>query len=570
MQLNTSTHSRNPYKYTTILLLATLILVETVFTGINPENAWILLALVIFSSMVFIGDYEYVFIATTGASIITSLSGNPLVVLLALITALWGFIILYRFSRVDIVKTLLVTLFAYSPLCIINPYSLIPVSTVVLSFTLAVFRENMRIGRSSVEVKQLDKTVYIGENVKYIVSIKCPGNYKYTIIHGEKEVLKDEGVNDIELELSLKPGNIGFNESQVKVEVSDIRGLAKTVHGPYRITYTVLVKSTYVIRLAEKILMEYTKYISIPRILKVEVGIGGFGDIGIGGSVLRESSTLQDRVQVWIEQPGSGLSVSSGEKSVPGVGVPPHKTPSETPTLEKQTTSRTHVAMQIIREVEEYITKLIERSYTGEYIGIREYTPGDNPRFIHWKKISRLENQDELYIKLYGKGSSKKSSGRGEKIILVDLTTTSPQELDLLITTVYSDLITRVKEGTGLTTTHLFIKIPGKEFYYINGKTIDVLAALNTIVQKHSIRSLFDYQTHGRTRIMKIGEARGFIRELEDYYRGLGLGLIELFKSHASGVKNVSLIHSNALAYKYGVISSVLKDSGFYVVSLKK
>jgi len=107
MQLNTSTHSRNPYKYTTILLLATLILVETVFTGINPENAWILLALVIFSSMVFIGDYEYVFIATTGASIITSLSGNPLVVLLALITALWGFIILYRFSRVDIVKPFL-------------------------------------------------------------------------------------------------------------------------------------------------------------------------------------------------------------------------------------------------------------------------------------------------------------------------------------------------------------------------------------------------------------------------------------------------------------------------------
>jgi len=270
MQLNTSTHSRNPYKYTTILLLATLILVEIVFTGINPENTWILLALFFFTSMVFIGDYEYVFIATTGASIITSLSGNPLVVFFALITALWGFIILYRFSRADIVKTLLVTLFAYSPLCFINPYSLIPVSTVILSFTLAIFRENMRIGKSSVEVKQVDKTVYIGEDVKYIVSIKCPGNYKYTIIQDGKEVLRNEGVNNVELELSLKPGNIGFNESQVKVVVSDIRGLAKTVHGPYRITYTVLVKSTYVMRLAEKILMEYTRYISIPRILKVE------------------------------------------------------------------------------------------------------------------------------------------------------------------------------------------------------------------------------------------------------------------------------------------------------------
>ena len=62
-----------------------------------------------------------------------------------------------------------------------------------------------------------------------------------------------------------------------------------------------------------------------------------------------------------------------------------------------------------------------------------------------------------------------------------------------------------------------------------------------------------------------LGEARGIIGDLESYYKELGLAISASLREKVGEGSSIVLIHSNALAYKYSVISRVLQDYGFIV-----
>jgi len=220
-----------------------------------------------------------------------------------------------------------------------------------------------------------------------------------------------------------------------------------------------------------------------------------------------------------------------------------------------------------LREIETTISQIATRSYIGEYVGVREYEPGDTLRHIHWKKSLRKELLEELYVKTYTRELESSGGGGGIRIIIADLTTTSPFELDLILSALYGELLSELSREKPLTPVHLFIKIPGeREILYVSGKAIDAVLALNKIIQRYNVRALYNYETWRRTRTIKLGKAMGFIGKLEEYYRALGLGFAELLKSKVSKKATVQLIHSNALAYKYAIIAEAIRDAGFIVL----
>ena len=211
-----------------------------------------------------------------------------------------------------------------------------------------------------------------------------------------------------------------------------------------------------------------------------------------------------------------------------------------------------------------YLSKLAVKSHTGEYIGVREYMSGDSPKIIHWKKSLRREDLEDVYVRLYAR-EIEKGGGRGSRVLYVDLTSTNQRELDLLVSTLYSKLLRSLSRQSPLINTHLFLKLPAGDTYYINGKLVDVTAALNTIIQKHGLQPLYNYQFWRGGRLIMLGEARGIVGDLESYYKELGLAISVSLREKVGEGSSIVLIHSNALAYKYSIISRVLQDSGFIV-----
>ncbi len=576
------TQSKAASGFMAALLVSAPFIAKLSVEGLTPDAYWFILIQPVFILMSLSRERGFLFTATTGASFLSSFNGNPTILAIASSAAFLGFLAFYVKNRGDVKKTVTLTLLFYTPLYIVNPYSLVPLATIVAGFTVCLLRESARIGRSRVEVRQVEKTVYVGAHVNYLVTIKCPGFFEYKVFTDRNEVRSGSGVNRVELELAVKALKVGVNKANVEVVVRDGKGLASTVHGPYVLEYTVIIKATQLLKEAEKILREYARYIVVPRILVVRLGGGGAGEyeagrgpaqgglgygstgegfsggekgVGIeGGEILKEQFALSPG----LDTRDSAVMQSEGEVV---------ESSSNTSTWGKQyLQSRFYLATKMMREVAEYVSKIIAQSRIGDYMGVREYAPGDNPHLIHWKRSLRLELEESLYIRLFtSEVEGGGGRGLGERIVYLDLAAANPLELDLLVTTAYGELISGLRGNGGLTNIHFFVKIPGEELYYIPGRIIDVLAAFNNIIRKHSVKALYDYSTWSRMRTIKLGEATGFVGELEDYYKGLATGLVEVFKSKAGGVKSVTMIFSKSLAYKYGVIAAVLRDSGFFV-----
>lgn len=444
-----------------------------------------------------------VFLLSLTLSIVMSSLSSTLLLLFSVIVVALGFLVLYLESSTSILSNILISLVAFTPVYIVIPLSLIPILTIIVLVVVLSIREYLRLGRSNVEVFLDSKVAYLGDLVKYRVIITCPGLFKYSVLDEDKSVVRGLATSRVTLDLTFRGDYLGVNERNISVLIEDVRGFARLVHGPYTLSFRVLARISGLLKRAEKLIEKYAMYLSTPRILKVS--------------------------------------------------------------FESLTTSWT-IPLRLIREVEIEASRFTSRAYFGEYMGIREYEPGDNPRAIYWKKSLRREFLKDLYVKVYAREST--STSKGARVILADLTATNPVELDVLLSALYGELLSEVSREKPLIQVHLFIKIPGEELLYISGKVIDVVVALNAIIQKHDVKALYNYETWRRARIIKLGESIGLISDLENYYRALGLALVEIIKSKVGRRTTVQLIYSNALAYKYTIISQALKDSGFIVLKL--
>jgi len=176
-----------------------------------------------------------------------------------------------------------------------------------------------------------------------------------------------------------------------------------------------------------------------------------------------------------------------------------------------------------------YLSKLAVKSHTGEYIGVREYMSGDSPKIIHWKKSLRREDLEDVYVRLYAR-EIEKGGGRGSRVLYVDLTSTNQRELDLLVSTLYSKLLRSLSRQSPLINTHLFLKLPAGDTYYINGKLVDVTAALNTIIQKHGLQPLYNYQSWRRGEVDHAWRSPWNRRRLRELLQGAWTSYFSIIK----------------------------------------
>ncbi|MCX8205587.1 MAG: DUF58 domain-containing protein, partial [Candidatus Nezhaarchaeota archaeon] len=204
-------------------------------------------------------------------------------------------------------------------------------------------------------------------------------------------------------------------------------------------------------------------------------------------------------------------------------------------------------------------TKLLEKlsgalkSLTGEYLGVREYQPGDSPRSIHWKKSLRTEGVENFVVKVFGSEEIEEAARGGEVAILADLAAPNPVELDTLLQAVYGTVLTAVERGGGaFSQVYLYIELPNDKLYFISGKAIDVLYGLNAVLLSEKVETCHNYESWNRVEAPITGEPYGVLKDLADYYTALGNQLArDLEERSIKKGTVVQLLFSKTSAFKF-------------------
>ncbi|MEM4614865.1 MAG: DUF58 domain-containing protein [Desulfurococcaceae archaeon] len=471
------------------------------------------------------------------------------------------------------VKTIHAVLLIYTPLYVISPRTAVPAMASSLVYLIHLLREYLRLGKSHVYLFALNPAVHLNENADIALEVKCPGRFKYMVQVDDSTYPVKEGTDGVFDVIRVRATRLGVVRHVVKVILLDFRGLAKVVHGPYILEYAVMPKFPELVRQVERILRRYAEYVTVPliSIITLQPGLdkeaGGVGGMGQAMGVEGATHAVSDTTTKSKEYPAKAM----GGIEAPGKVAVGHY--AETASTQPRATQgalkhfEVKVAWRAPRKILERTIQVV-KAYVGEYIGVRNYQPGDSVRLIHWKKSFRKEDVLDLAVKVYSSGEMEKRSTGGRLIVLADLTATSPEELDLLLQTLYSQLLSVIRDsGRALSELYLYLVTPRNETYFLKGKVVDILSALNALILEERYTSLYNYSSWPRINPPVKGKATGLLEQLVEYYRSYGHALVRDLNSWGLEKGSIILIHSKALGFKYYVIAAVLKEHGFAAIT---
>lgn len=411
-------------------------------------------------------------------------------------------------------RSIYLTLFVFLPLVFVSVKSAIPLIASLLTYITGAVEAYLRVGKSRLSVFPLNTTTYLNGYVDLAFEIVCPGSFVYKIqVDGRSYPLK--AGRDVATDfIRIRAERLGPLKAVVKVHVADSRGLARVEHGPITVEYTVVPKFLELKRQSERVLRQYAKYLSMPSIYR---------------------ATFKP-VSSKIEKPQLGTW-----------GTPQPK-----------------IAWKVPEHLLSSLAILL-KSYIGEYIGVRDYRPGDSLKLIHWKKSSRRSDVLSLAVKEYSETSTNEAGYGGDFILLADLTATSSRDLDLLLQALYSYILSPARVNI-FNRLHLYLVTPRGELYFIEGKTIDVLLALNALIVGEKLFALFDYDSWARSSAPLLGVTAEPINRIVECYRAYGLAILNELKDRGLDKRGVAILHSRALSFKYYVISDVLESAGLKLI----
>jgi hypothetical protein len=238
--------------------------------------------------------------------------------------------------------------------------------------------------------------------------------------------------------------------------------------------------------------------------------------------------------------PGGGLG---------GVGGP---RPAETSAVTAWLRFRWEAATRVLEAL-----ATSSRVFRGDYAGVREYTPGDHPRSIHWKKSVSI---GELVVKVYESGGGE--VGGSPALVVADWDASNPVELDYLIQVTYSALV------VGRGRRYLYLILPSGRVYYVSGEALDVLRVLDAVLLTEGVEARFNYEAPQRvgTRdtVGELGRVGGKLSLVDSYYRALAKALVD--DAEARGIPRGStyvLIHPKAYALRYTYLALELEARGY-------
>ncbi|MEM2752258.1 MAG: DUF58 domain-containing protein [Sulfolobales archaeon] len=463
---------------------------------------------------------------------LSALNPTPLSFIACIAVVLLGVAYAYRAGGDRVLETVSIPPLVASPVYLLSTRTALLAAVVLLSLLTLLAREYLRLSKSRVDVTKTSLVAYLNTAVSVPVRIVCPGVFKYSITLDGRKVLEGVAREEVVSHVAIDVSRLGTTRRVLKVRVSDLRNLASVEHDPVVIEVRAQSRIPELLRRVEAIIRRYSTYISAPVVLEASPLGAGFGG-GVGRGV-------------------GGLGTSS--------------TGTSTPLPTQHSAFRVELKWKVPAKLAGMLSGAL-KSLTGDYLGVREYQPGDSPRSIHWKKSVRDEGLESIAVKVFGSEEMERASGGRSTVVIADLTAPNALELDGLLQAVYGSILMSFERSGGVfTQTYLYLKTPSGKLYFLKGKAVDVLYGLNVLVVSEKIEALYNYESWPRLRPPVTEQPHGALKDLEDYFSAYGDQLARDLEE--KGVRKsalVQLVFSKATAFKYYYVSRSLKRAGYSV-----
>lgn len=415
----------------------------------------------------------------------------------------------------------IVTTLIYVPVYIVVPQAVIPAIAVIGSAVIALFAEYVELSVFRVEAIKIPQLIYLGDSAEIELEVHGRGRAIYEV-HLDGKLVEEGFINDVaRIRLFIKPDYAGIHIYAVQIGLRGRRGLAQLLVKSFSIKLRVIPRYTAVSRRARALLAKYIHEVGVPTVLYARI---------------------------------------SAEHRVSKVPAPYHLAASLQPKWGRQGPQQAVYHWTTPYRIYQVLEEVIGRALRGEYIGAREYVPGDSPRDIHWKKSVCL---NRLVVKEYGASSTGEA---GHPVVVVaDWMATNAVELDMLIELTYWILLSNRASKI------VVLKVPSGGLYLIRGRYLDIIAAIESILMIEDIRALFNYESWSRSRmVVNTVTGGGVLEELIRYYELQAYSLIgELEKQGAVRGTPFYTIYSKSLSFKYAVFTRCMGGLGYKPAPLK-
>ncbi len=207
------------------------------------------------------------------------------------------------------------------------------------------------------------------------------------------------------------------------------------------------------------------------------------------------------------------------------------------------------------------------RTLRGEYYGVREYVPGDNPKNIHWKKSIA---KGELVVKEFSGGLNSLNE-LGPIIIFADITVSNILEFDKVSYNIFS-LILKYAALNPHGELVLLLTLPNGDMIAISGGARDVLLELYKLFRERVMHVDLDYYSMsnmlGREEIDTIMSTKNMVLDTIKYINASFYSrvLSVLGRLGLDMPTYYTIIHGKPTSFKYSMLKYLLERNGYIYV----
>lgn len=430
-------------------------------------------------------------------------------------------------------------LVASSLLMLVDPRVLVPISITSATAILRSVYTYAKLSKVRIDVFLSRDLVAIGENTVVVVKVYSPRDALLIIDTGVSKVLQRIS-GDMFIEFSLPANHVGRNSVSMDIFAADVYGYSYRRIARYTLEYTV-------VPLTQRILEVIAKH-------------------------YREASideSLRSAIEVAVLELSQGIVAApiTGEKALEVLRG--YLARAERGRYPAEVLRRfVEVFEEVIGRATGYSYGFTRRTYLGEYIGSRHYTPGDLLKHIHWKKsVSRRELIVKEFSGVSADIAQVAAERRSTPIVLLDLYAPNTLELnsivyqflrlclDVVRSSPYSEILT--------------IIVMGNTAIGIRGRAIAVLYQLYRVFKGLPLRMVYSYEPRGVNRdcVEEVLRAEKPPKPLSiavlsnEVYAEALLKLI--LENMFAPPRPVKVIHSRVLVFRYTVVINKLKSAGY-------
>lgn len=369
------------------------------------------------------------------------------------------------------------------------------------------------------------------------------------------EVARLENVDRGVVRFSLVERYIGERRRRLSVTACDPWGFYRRKIAQVDIVVKVVPRLGELLRRVERLLARYASTILPPEIYravpifpaKLLSATGGSGvSLGTGAGTTVEGRYLEE---VLAKNMSVGEEVGSEiKRGIEGAG------------------EVLGVAMvwlpftRLYSAIEELIGAL---SHYGEYVGARDYYPGDSLRRIHWKKSVSL---NKLVVKEYSRSAGGQGREGAVNTLVVDWVSTNPVDLDQVVGTTLELLLTFPPTKNCL----MILTTQSGNLYLITGRTVDVLSAVYLLAKNETPLPYYDYRLEKHISTTYIVRGGRVLEQLYEYYEALAnMVLKTLLDNGATPGTSIAMVYNPPTSAKYSIIALRLSSGGYFVNVIK-